>query len=93
MSHDEIPGLNELLAEVFDHCEADGLVLPWIVTALAPNGSVLVVRMRGDGTPADVLAEHYEGGVFIAPMTIVVLDQRNEAAKVVIEATGKRTWS
>jgi hypothetical protein len=38
-----------------------------------------------------VLAEHTEGAGFRLPMTIVVVDRKNEAAKITIDTTGKIT--
>jgi hypothetical protein len=77
--------LHDAFMGIYDHCADQGMVLPWIVCSVSPNGSTLVMRMHGDGTPVDVLAEHYEPQGVVLPMTIMVLDQRNEAAKVVLE--------
>lgn len=37
---------------------------------------------------SQLLAEHFEGGGFAVPMTIMVLDQNNVAAKLTIERDG-----
>jgi hypothetical protein len=52
------------------------------VSAISPNGNVTVVRM--DGENVNVLAEHYEGGGLRLPMTITVVDQKNEAVRVTV---------
>jgi hypothetical protein len=36
-----------------------------------------------------LLAEHTEGGGFTLPMTMVVVDRKNEAAKITIDTTGR----
>jgi hypothetical protein len=77
--------LRDALLDIFDHCAGQGMVLPWIVCSASPNGSTLVMRLIGGGADPDVLAEHYEPQGFVLPMTIMVLDQHNEAAKVVLE--------
>jgi hypothetical protein len=48
-------------------------------------------RERGR-TPSETLAEYFEDEGFVLPMTIAVVDQRNEAIKVTIAASGEKTW-
>jgi hypothetical protein len=74
--------LDAWLADVLNNCRRTGMVLPYIVSAISPNGNVTVVRM--DGENVDVLAEHYEGGGSRLPMTITVVDQKNEAVRVTV---------
>jgi hypothetical protein len=73
---------------IFDQGEAPGMIRPRIVCAVSPNGSTCVMRLHGEGVAVDPLAEHYEPAGLVLPMTIVVVDQRNEAAKLVLDAKG-----
>src|SRR5262249_21994440 len=84
--------LGDTLIEIYDQCEERGMELPFIVCSVSPNGSALVLRVKGDGSPADVLAEHFEPAGFVLPMTIAIVDQRNEAARVTLNAPGEATW-
>jgi hypothetical protein len=81
-----------MLGEIFNRCEVQGMQLPFVVCAAAPNGSVLAMRHLGAGKDPDMLAEHSEDGMFRLPITIVVLDQCNIAVRITVAADGKRTW-
>jgi hypothetical protein len=71
--------LTKFIAAVIRECRDDGMVMPFIVCAVSPNGSVVVSRVgSGDEEP---LAEHYEARGFSVPMTIVIVDQENTTAK------------
>ena len=72
------------LAAILQECEHRGMVLPFVVVAASRNGSVLAVRVPGDGREGEVLAEHYEDGMFVVPITCMVLDQTNEAVRITI---------
>src|SRR6516164_2777571 len=73
--------------DVFKQCDESGMVVAF---AISPNGSVIALRMDGK-SDAQVLAAHTEGAGIRLPMTIVVLDRKNEAAKITIDTTGKIT--
>jgi hypothetical protein len=74
--------LKNFIGSVIRQCCNDGMIMPFIVCAVSPNGSVVVSRVgSGDAEP---LAEHYEARGFSVPMTIVVVDQENRAAKATI---------
>jgi hypothetical protein len=66
------------------------MALPFIIVAASANGSVLAVRMTGDGPP-ETLAAHSQDGGFRVPMTFMVLDQENNAARVTVSAE-RLTW-
>ncbi len=75
--------LTDSIAVVLKQCRDDGMVPPFTLCAVSPNGSVYVSRfVSGHVQP---LAEHYEDRGFSVPMTIVVLDQENTAAKMTLE--------
>jgi hypothetical protein len=82
--------LSEWLADVLKSCHGTGMFLPYIVSGISPNGSVTVIRM--DGENVEVLAEHYEGGGFQLPMTITVIDQKNEAVRITINSERKLVY-
>jgi hypothetical protein len=82
--------LDAWLADVLNNCRRTGMVLPYIVSAISPNGNVTVVRM--DGENIDVLAEHYEGGGLRLPMTIAVIDHKNEAVRVTVGTNHSLTY-
>ena len=76
------------LAAILQECEHRGMVLPFVMVAASRNGSVLAVRILGDGREGEVLAEHYEDGMFVVPVTCMVLDQTNEAVRITIGEGG-----
>ena len=74
--------LTNFIATVIRECRDDGMVMPFIVCAVSPNGGVAVSRVgSGDVEP---LVEHYEDRGFRVPMTIMVVDQENTTAKATI---------
>ena len=80
---DDLP---KLLAEIFSQCAEGGMVFPFIACAISPNGNVCVFRVEPAGN--EILAEHYENEPFRLPMTITVVDQKNEVAVVGIDDGG-----
>jgi hypothetical protein len=80
--------LSDYVVEIFDKCEERGMQVPFIVCAVSPNGSVVCARVYRDGGGPDILAEHFEAEGYRLPMTCMVLDRNNEAARVTI-APGK----
>ena len=70
--------------EIFQECEQRGMVPPFVLVAASREGSVVAVRAPGDGREGETLAEHFEDGVFLTPVTCMVLDQTNEAVRVTI---------
>ena len=81
----ELPELHttsDYMVEICDKCEERGMQVPLILCAASPNGSAACARVYGDGAARDILAEHLEAEGL--PMTCMVLDQNNEAARVTI---------
>src|SRR5262245_11615328 len=79
------------LAVLFEHataalnaCVDRGMQLPFILCAVAPNGSV--AAMRTDGVEQELLVEHIEPEGFRLPITILVLDHAGEVACITIDA-------
>ncbi len=79
-------GLTAAIGEFLQVCEKRGMVPPFILMGASPNGSVLALRVIGDGSDSEVLAEHYEDEGFRVPITCVVIDQTGEAARATIRA-------
>ena len=80
MIDDMIVALRAILQE----CEDRGMVRPFVLVAASRNGSVLAVRTPSDGREGETLAEHFEDGGFLVPITCMVLDQTNEAVRITI---------
>jgi hypothetical protein len=76
--------LSETLAQIVDECAIAGMAPPFIVCAASPNGSVLVARMI-NGRDTNVLTKHVENGGLKIPMGIMVLDQKNNAVRIVLD--------
>ena len=76
--------LTDAIASVIEESLSRGMVAPLIIAIMDRNGSLLHARVSA-GTP-EYLAEHMENPGFEAPVTMVVLDQRNSAAKIVFDA-------
>jgi hypothetical protein len=79
------------LAVLFEHataalnaCIDRGMQLPFILCAVAPNGSVAAIRT--DGVEQELLVEHIEPEGFRLPITILVLDHAGEVACITIDA-------
>lgn len=79
-----IDELSDYVVEIFDKCEERGMQVPFIVCAVSPNGSMVCARVYRDGGGPDILAEHFEAEGYRLPMTCMVVDQNNEAARVTI---------
>ncbi len=63
-----------------------GFVEPLIVTCLAVNGSVVVIRT--DGEHVEDLASHTEGPGFTLPINVLITDARGEATRLLITSEG-----
>jgi hypothetical protein len=71
--------LFERLNEIFGRCLETELRLPWVLWAVSPaSGRTAVLRLHGAGKPYEVLAGDPELDDFALPLTIVVVDRRNE---------------
>jgi len=82
----------EAVGEALGVCIERGFVLPFHAAAVGVNGSTIVVRYLATdaGIAPEVLAEHYESEVFAAPVNIMIVDARGEAARVLITKDGTR---
>ncbi|MFQ5619581.1 MAG: hypothetical protein ACE5FR_11470 [Rhodospirillales bacterium] len=92
MADDETPtdqpttDMAATLGEILHKCEEKGMEPPFIFVGASRNGTVLVMRYRGDGSAGEVLAEHIEDEGAQMPITCMVLDQKDDAVRVTIGA-------
>ena len=84
MTTQNIEDLSASLTDALNECVQRGMALLFIVVSASRNGSVLVLRTRGDDIENEVLAEHFESEGFPTPVSIMVLDQNNKAALITI---------
>ena len=77
-----------VIAEILKWCEDDGMTFPVILCTVSSNGSILANRIDGMGG-SEVLAQRFEPEGFAAPMTVMVLDQKNNAAWITIDQNGE----
>jgi hypothetical protein len=84
LTHDD---LNVALSEVLTQCARKGMRRPFVVVAISPNGSVTAMR-TGHGT-CETLVNHIEGDGPAYPITVLVLDQDNQAVKLTVTAQEK----
>jgi hypothetical protein len=88
----EMADLGAMLGEAFNECHERGMQLPFVACSASPNGSVLAMRVHGFGKSNELLAQHFEAEGFGLPITIMVLDQSGNAARITIGSDGKRAW-
>lgn len=80
--------LSKIFTSALRACTERGMKLPFVLCAASRNGSILAMRVIGDGQSPDVLAEHYEGAGFALPVSIMIIDQAGDAIRVVILLDG-----
>jgi hypothetical protein len=78
------------MTEALKHCLSIGMVLPFIVSTVSPNGSVYVIRYveAGKDLRAEPLALHTEESGFALPVNIIIVDQTGQAVLVAINQAG-----
>ena len=92
MNKSDNEDLTTFLTKILDECVRRGMVLPFTFIAASSNGSVLAIRVPGNGSESEVLAEHFEDGIFLSPVNCMVLDQRDEAARIILQDDGEVTY-
>jgi hypothetical protein len=78
----------EQIAQALDELLARGFVPPIYCAAVASNGCMYFVEFYGDvvgGFEVQKHAEHNVAPGFRTPVNIIFVDQRGEAARVVLE--------
>jgi hypothetical protein len=86
----EAPEVSKIIAGILRECLQEGMEPPFVLCSISPNGSLLGMRISDKGH-TELLAEHFEPEGFRLPMTIVVLDQKNNGFRMVLDGTGKTT--
>ena len=79
------------LDEILKACEKKGMEPPFIFVGASRNGTVVVMRFRGDGSEGEVLAEHIEDEGAQMPITCMVLDQNDEVVRTTIRSPAPRS--
>jgi hypothetical protein len=77
--------LQDTLYPVLTRLLQEGFVLPLYVTCIGRNGSMMCGRyddIEATGLDFIVEASQIEGGAFVMPIHMLVVDQRGEAAHV-----------
>jgi predicted secreted protein len=80
--------LVDYLAEIIAKCLDDGMVLPFIVCFISPDGNVYAARFVGLDIGMRELAKHFEPEGKRIPATVVIVDQNNTAVRVSINREG-----
>jgi hypothetical protein len=80
--------LQDFLHNALKNCLEEGMPLPFIVCVVSPNGSAAVLRFTKPGVPMETLTKHIEGEEFEAPLTIIILDQENDAVRIEVSGDG-----
>jgi len=79
----ERSNLNEAIKALCDVCHQRDIALPWLITAMAFNGSVLSLRARpahqGKGVELEVLAGKNVGEKMDLPIHFLIVDGKGEA--------------
>jgi len=81
--------ITDAMRATLETCVERGMKLPFVLCSASPNGSVICMRVHGGGIEPEQLCEHFEPEGFRMPVTLIVLDQNSEAARVTI--TTERT--
>jgi hypothetical protein len=83
--------LSQAIRDVLTQCLENGMKAPLIVCTASPNGRIMAMRVIPDCEP-DILVEHVEAPGVALPLTIMVLDQDNVAARITVNAAGSKVW-
>ena len=77
-------GLQDALLQALEMCVEQGFVKPLLMVGVAVDGSLFALRT--DGENVQILAQHDEGEVWIAPVNMMIVDARGEAARILLDA-------
>jgi hypothetical protein len=79
--------LNAMLGEAIAACARKGMRPPFLLVAISPNGSMFATRIGQGGN--ETLVNHIAADGPQYPLTVVVVDQDNEAMKFKVTAQDK----
>ena len=77
--------LRTAFADILAQLEDRGMTFPLVLMCTSSNGSLLAIRVLGDGSEGEVLAEHCDNDIFTTPVHCFAVDQENRTAYVPIE--------
>lgn len=82
--------LSRGIGEALKDCLERGFVPPLHAAIVSADGSALVMRyvQVGEAMKPSVLAKHYESDLIEAPVNIMIIDARGEAAHLVLSKAG-----
>jgi hypothetical protein len=83
--------LGRAAAELVDLCVRKGMVIPFIISMVSPNGVILVVRTGPEALVINPILEHYSEPIATYPVTITVVDRNGEASAWRLNADGLLT--
>jgi hypothetical protein len=87
-----LTGLAAKITEAISACLQRGMKPPFVVAMVGSNGGVFCLRYdrneAGDGLEATPLSEHGDPGDFALPISMMIVDQTGEAARVRIAPDG-----
>jgi hypothetical protein len=83
--------LQDKLLEILRDAVARGLKPPLLLQAVSANGSRLILWQKDPGGACGVVDEHIESDGVEFPVIAVILDRRNEAARVTLTVS-EETW-
>jgi hypothetical protein len=80
----------EQISEILEQCHERGLVLPYLLVAIAINGSILALRCtyNDESLDAQVLVSRMINKTMGLPINIMIVDAVGEACRVIITPGG-----
>jgi hypothetical protein len=80
----------EQVPEILEQCHERGLVLPYVLVAIAINGSILALRCTDTdkGIDAQVLVSRMINETMGLPINLMIVDAVGEACRVIITPGG-----
>lgn len=72
--------LGRATAELVDLCVGKGMIVPFTIAMLSPNGVFIVVRTDRAAAIIETVLEHYPEPIAAYPVTITVVDRTGEAS-------------
>jgi hypothetical protein len=87
---EQMKAFTERVPEILEQCHERGLVLPYLVVAIAMNGSILALRCADTdkGIDAQVIASRMIDETMEGPINIMIVDGVGEACRVIITPAG-----
>jgi hypothetical protein len=81
----------ESLKAIIAQCRERDMKLPFILAAVAINGSVLAIR-AGEEEPEVLVERVFGSGYFEVPINIMIVDAAGDAVRVLVKGGGRMTF-